>query len=145
MSLPQPDATKPSWFGISEEERARIIDARRERKAARTARDKRINRAIMSGRKVDEIAEVEGISSKALYRLAKRRGYALSDRRGQRFVSTWIPDALSSALDEFSLDMKTDPRHALAEILKWVLDNNAERARLALRVKPRAKELETAA
>jgi hypothetical protein len=53
-----------------------------------------------------------------------------------------ISGEMAQALDGLAIDMGTDPSGALLGILNWVLENDAQRARLALRIPARQKTLE---
>lgn len=95
-------------------------------------RARRINDLCIAGATPDEIAADVGITTDALWKLRRRWGHPIAQRKGARRVFVWIADPCVSAFDRYAADIGADDRtRALGVLVNAILNDDPETARRA--------------
>ncbi len=93
------------------------------------ARAHRINTLIIQGATPEEIAADLDVTVDAVWKLRRRWGHALAQRRGARRVFAWIADPHVEAIDRIAAQQGEDRAKALSALIAGVLSKNSDEAR----------------
>ncbi len=104
--------------------------AARPTRAHSRARAHRINTLIIQGATPDEIAADLGVTVDAVWKLRRRWGHALAQRRGARRLFVWVADSHVETIDRMAADQGADRARALSALVEGILSRNADEARL---------------